>query len=228
MEWQEQRVADSQAEIGRIDYSWDRGEIIDFAERKRLKKLRRVRTAEWIGGLGEGHAEGEKKEGGRGRAEERMEGGEEQKVDVRDGAGEEMKTHEEGEMRKGINGTETDSDTDSETVKAKVWKGKERAVEQDSEDSCFSCLEAQVKMEEQEGDVLKECKRGRNDEDDDEISQTGSDKYPEWVSRWKQVVMASRARVGSPAYRAAEQRLSGTRLSYRREDQIQALRPTSH
>ncbi|KAI4924546.1 hypothetical protein J4E85_007662 [Alternaria conjuncta] len=87
----------------------------------------------------------------------------------------------EAEMRKGINGTETDSETDSaETVKEKVWKGKERAVEQDSEGSCSSCLEAQGKIEEQEGDVLKECKRGQNDEDDDEVSQTGSDEDPEW------------------------------------------------
>ena len=227
MEWQERRVADSQAEIGRIDYSWDGGEIIDYAERTRLRKLRRVRTAEWIGGLGEGHAEGERKEGGRGGAGEGEEGGEEENVDVRDG--EEMEIHEEAEMRKGINGTETDSETDSaETVKEKVWKGKERAAEQDTEDSCSSCLGVQGKIEEQEDDVLKECKRGQNDEDDDEMSQTGSDKYPEWVNSWKKVVMATRAQVGSPAYRAAEQRLSGTRLSYRREDQVHALQPKSH
>ncbi|KAI4687538.1 uncharacterized protein J4E88_003128 [Alternaria novae-zelandiae] len=223
-------------------------------ERTRLRKLRRVRTAEWIGGLGEGHAEGERKEGGRGGAgekEEKEEGGEEEKVDVGDGEekleeggeeekadvgdGEEMETHEEAE---------SDSETSSETVKEKVWKGKERAVEQDSEGSCSSCLEAQGKIEEQEGDVLKECKREQNDEDDDEdndegddedddedndeLSQTGSDKDPEWVKSWKQVVMASRAQVGSPAHRAAEQRLSGTRLSYRSEDQIKALRPRSH
>ena len=227
MEWQERRVADSQAEIGRIDYSWDGGEIIDYAEKTRLRKLRRVRTAEWIGGLGEGHAEGEKKEEGRGGAGEKEESGEEEKVDV--GVGEEMEIHEEAEMRKGINGTETDSETDSaETVKEKVWKGKERAVEQDSEGSCSSCLEAQGKIEEQEGDVPKECTRGQNDEDDDEMSQTCLDKYPEWASSWKRVVMASRAQAGSPAYRAAEQRLSDTRLSYRREDQIHALRPKSH
>ena len=145
------------------------------------------------------------------------------------GDGEEMAIHEEAEMREGINGTETDSETDSETaVKEKVWKGKERAVEQDTEDSCSSCLGAQGKIEEQEGDVLEECTRGQKDEDDDEMSQTGSDKYPEWVNSWKKVVMASRAQVGSPAYRAAEQRLSGTRLSYRRKDQTQDLRPTSH
>ena len=131
-------------------------------------------------------------------------------------------------MRNGTNGTETDSETSSETVKEKVWKGKERAVEQDSEGSCSSCMGAQGKIEEQEDDVLKECKRGQNDEDDDEMSQTGSDKCPEWVSSWKQVVMASRAQVGSPAYRAAEQRLSGTRLSRHREDQVQALQPKSH
>ena len=195
-----------------------------------------MRTAEWLAGLGEGHAEGEKKEGGRGGAGEKEESGEEEKVDV--GVGEEkakvgnregMEIHEEAEMRKGINGAETDSKTDSaETVKEKVWKGKERAVEQDSEGSCFSCLGAQGKIEEQEGDALKECTRGQKDEDDDELSQTDSDKYPEWVSSWKQVVMASRAQVGSPAYRAAEQRLSDTRLSYHREDQTQTLRPTSH
>jgi len=186
--------------------------------------------------LGEGHAEGEKKEGGRGGAEEKEESGEEEKADVGDGEKkakvgnrEGMEIHEEAEMRKGINGAETDSKTDSaETVKEKVWKGKERAVEQDSEGSCSSCLEAQGKIEEQEGDVPKECTRGQNDEDDDEMSQTCLDKYPEWASSWKRVVMASRAQAGSPAYRAAEQRLSDTRLSYRREDQIHALRPKSH
>ncbi|KAH6860953.1 hypothetical protein BKA58DRAFT_43064 [Alternaria rosae] len=34
-EWQERRVADSQVEIGRIDYSWNGGDVIDFAERRR-------------------------------------------------------------------------------------------------------------------------------------------------------------------------------------------------
>ncbi|KAI4945967.1 hypothetical protein J4E91_007408 [Alternaria rosae] len=204
-EWQERRVADSQAEIGRIDYSWNGGDVIDFAERRRLK---RVRTAEWVDGLGEGHAEGEKKEGGRMGCE-----GEEEGKAKGENWGE-MEIREEAVMWQDINGTETDSEKDSETVKEKVWKEEE-------EDSFFKCLETMEKTEGQEDDVLNECKREQDDEnDDDEVSRSSSEIYPEWIGSWKNVVMASRAQVGSPAYRAAEEQLSGTRLSYHREGQI--------
>jgi hypothetical protein len=37
MAWQEQRVADSQVEIGMIDYDWDGGRIINLTEQRKQR-----------------------------------------------------------------------------------------------------------------------------------------------------------------------------------------------
>jgi hypothetical protein len=55
MVWQEKRVADSEAETGRIDHNWDGGIIIDFAEQERQRRARaRQRIAEWVDGVEDG------------------------------------------------------------------------------------------------------------------------------------------------------------------------------
>jgi hypothetical protein len=198
---QEQRVADSQQEVSRIDYSWNGGVIIDFAEKRRLREMRRARIGEWIAGIAD--VEEEEREDG-GEDEERCLGGEGKKEAL-----EEVK----------VNGRMEEEEEESDMVeREKVNKGKERAVEDSREDLFHDCLETLERTEDNEdGDLIVSSREEENGEEmRKEEWQTCPHRYPEAIRDWERTVKASRAQASNAADMAAKERLSGTRLSYGR------------